>query len=155
GYFLLLRPQKQKKRRQLEQQKNVSVGDEVLTVGGIVGRVIGVDADRITILSGGDTVGFPAVGNEPTRLVLVKSAVSRKLEPPGDPDAAGGGYDGHQGEYEDQGHHDYSENDYAGHELDATELDAGVHRNGHDEMEDEGDPAAGDGRASGGGGAGP
>lgn len=81
GYFLLIRPQKQKQRRQREQQSAVSVGDEVLTVGGIVGRVIAVEADRVTILSGGDTVGFPAVGNEPTRLVLVRNAIARKLEP--------------------------------------------------------------------------
>jgi preprotein translocase subunit YajC len=82
GYFLLIRPQKQKQRRQREQQQAVGVGDEVLTVGGIVGKVIAVDPDRVTILSGGDTVGFPAMGNEPTRLVLVRNAIARKIEPP-------------------------------------------------------------------------
>jgi preprotein translocase subunit YajC len=87
GYFLLIRPQKQKQRRQREQQSAVGVGDEILTVGGIVGRVVAVDADRVTIVSGGDTVGFPAAGNEPTRLVLVRNAVARKIEPPL-PDAA-------------------------------------------------------------------
>lgn len=81
GYFLLIRPQKQKARRQREQQSQIGVGDEILTVGGIVGRVIAVDADRVTILSGGETVGFPAAGNEPTRLVLVRNAISRKIEP--------------------------------------------------------------------------
>jgi preprotein translocase subunit YajC len=82
GYFLLIRPQKQKQRRQREQQSAVGVGDEILTVGGIVGRVVAVDADRVTIVSGGDTVGFAAVGSEPTRLVLVRNAVARKIEPP-------------------------------------------------------------------------
>ena len=82
GYFLLIRPQKQKQRRQREQQSAVGVGDDVVTVGGIVGKVIAVDADRVTIVSGGDTVGFPAVGNEPTRLVLVRNAISRKIDPP-------------------------------------------------------------------------
>ncbi len=81
GYFLLIRPQKQKQRRQREQQSAIGVGDEVVTVGGIVGKVIAVDADRVTILSGGDTVGFPALGNEPTRLVLVRNAIARKIEP--------------------------------------------------------------------------
>jgi len=84
GYFLLIRPQKQKQRRQREQQQQIGVGDEILTVGGIVGRVVAVDADRVTVVSGGDTVGFPAVGSEPTRLVLVRNAISRKLEPVGD-----------------------------------------------------------------------
>lgn len=82
GYFLLIRPQKQKQRRQREQQQAIGVGDEVVTVGGIVGRVIALDADRVTLLSGGDTVGFPAVGNEPTRVVFVRNAIARKIEPP-------------------------------------------------------------------------
>ncbi len=82
GYFLLIRPQKQKQRRQREQQSAISVGDDVVTVGGIVGTVTALDADRVTIVSGGDTVGFPAVGSEPTRLVLVRNAISRKIDPP-------------------------------------------------------------------------
>lgn len=89
GYFLLIRPQKQRARRQKEQQSQIGVGDEVLTVGGIVGRVIAVDADRVTILSGADTVGFAAAGNEPTRLVLVRNAISKKIEPPVVTDADG------------------------------------------------------------------
>ncbi|MDA8313574.1 MAG: preprotein translocase subunit YajC [Actinomycetota bacterium] len=97
GYFLLIRPQKQKQRRQREQQQTVGVGEEVLTVGGIVGRVVAVDADRVTIVSGGDTVGFPAVGSEPTRLVLVRNAISRRIEPPV-PDAAAADLSGDDGE---------------------------------------------------------
>ena len=81
GYFLLIRPQKQKQRRQREQQQAIGVGDDVVTVGGIVGKVTALDADRVTIVSGGDTVGFPAVGTEPTRLVLVRNAISRRVEP--------------------------------------------------------------------------
>ncbi len=100
GYFLLIRPQKQKQRRQREQQSAVAVGDEILTVGGIVGRVVAVEADRVTILSGGDTVGFPAAGSEPTRLVLVRNAVARKIEPPlpGPMDD-----DGHSSDYDADG----------------------------------------------------
>ncbi len=82
GYFLLIRPQRQKQRRQREQQSAIGVGDEVLTVGGIVGKVTAMDADRVTILTGGDTVGFAAAGSEPTRLVLVRNAIARKIEPP-------------------------------------------------------------------------
>ena len=82
GYFLLIRPQKQKQRRQREQQSNIGVGDDVVTVGGIVGRVIALDGEHVTILSGGDTVGFPAAGNEPTRLVMVRNAIARTIQPP-------------------------------------------------------------------------
>jgi hypothetical protein len=44
--------------------------------------VIAMDADRVTVLTGGDTVGFPAVGNEPTRIVFVRNAIARKIDPP-------------------------------------------------------------------------
>lgn len=127
GYFLLIRPQKQKQRRQREQQSNVGVGDEVLTVGGIVGKVIAVDADRVTILSGGDTVGFPAVGSEPTRLVLVRNAIARKIEPVvAEPPSA-------------DGEHEHG---------------PGTFGSGY-ENDDEGDSTTGDGRAAEGGGKGP
>lgn len=102
AYFLLIRPQKQKQRRQREQQSNIGVGDAILTVGGIVGKVIAMDAEHVTILSGEDTVGFPAVGNEPTRLVLVRNAIARKIEPRVDLD--GSGEDEHDGT-EDSGEH--------------------------------------------------
>ncbi len=110
GYFLLIRPQKMKQRRQRQQQQEIGVGDEILTVGGIVGKVVALDADRVTILTGGETVGFAAVGSEPTRIVLVRNAIARKVEPalpdaPGDAseeDSNGtgdfdgaGGFDGH------------------------------------------------------------
>lgn len=80
-YFLFIRPQKQKQRRARDQGKNFSVGDEVVTVGGVVGRVVAVDADKVTIVSGEETVGFAANGSEPTRLVLLRSAISRKTSP--------------------------------------------------------------------------
>jgi preprotein translocase subunit YajC len=49
AYFLFLRPQSQRAKRQREQQRNFAVGDEVLTAGGIVGRVIDEQGDRITV----------------------------------------------------------------------------------------------------------
>jgi preprotein translocase subunit YajC len=81
GYFLLIRPQKQRARRQQAQQSNIGVGDEIQTVGGIVGRVVAIDTEHVTVVSGEDTVGFAAVGNQPTRLVLVRNAIARKIEP--------------------------------------------------------------------------
>jgi preprotein translocase subunit YajC len=146
GYFLLLRPQQQKAKRQRAQQSNIAVGDEVVTVGGIVGRVIALDADRVTLLSGEDTVGFPAVGNEPTRLVLVRNAVARKVEPTvmapdlSDADGAGTGTASYDDEHDEHG----DENDEHGDEHDEHVLG----------LVEETDPAAGDGRAAEGGGAG-
>jgi preprotein translocase YajC subunit len=88
AYFFFLRPQQQKARRQRQQSQEIAVGDEILTVGGIVGRVVALDAERVTILSGvvagsdGDQgAGVDPTGSEPTRLVLVRNAIARKVEP--------------------------------------------------------------------------
>ena len=48
-YFILVRPQK---RRQLEQQRmlnDVSVGDEIVTAGGIYGEITAVDDDDVRV----------------------------------------------------------------------------------------------------------
>jgi preprotein translocase subunit YajC len=85
GYFLLIRPQKQRQRRQREQQSNIGVGDEVVTVGGIRGRVVAMDAEHVTVVTGEDTVGFAAADSQPHRIVLVRNAIARKIEPRVDP----------------------------------------------------------------------
>lgn len=124
GYFLLIRPQKQRQRRQREQQSNIGVGDEIVTVGGIVGRVIALDAEHVTILSGGDTVGFPAAGNEPTRLVLVRNAIARKIEPRVEPDQSEDEDAGETSEAEQHSSNGYGQIDYGddhGFDHDASE----------------------------------
>ena len=40
-YFLLIRPQQKKQKAHAELVANISVGDEVMTAGGILGRVHG------------------------------------------------------------------------------------------------------------------
>lgn len=134
GYFLLIRPQKQRARKQREQQSAIGVGDEIVTVGGIVGRVVAVDPERITIVTGADTVGFAAAGNEPARLVLVRNAIGRKIEPPvlADPD-------------EDEGHH--AEHDGMSYGLNGSDYD------GHDDVSgyDGHDAGAGDANEQGAG----
>jgi preprotein translocase YajC subunit len=85
GYFLFLRPQQQKQRRAREQTTSIEVGDEILTVGGIVGRVIDMTDDRITILTG---EGPDGAEGQPTRLLLVRQAIARKIEPVVVPDEA-------------------------------------------------------------------
>jgi preprotein translocase subunit YajC len=76
-YFLFLRPQQQRARRQREQTSTIDVGDEILTAGGIIGIVIETQPDRLVIESGGDATGsYDATGS---RMVVLRSAVSRKL----------------------------------------------------------------------------
>ena len=45
-WFLLVRPQQQRVRRQRELVASLAVGDEVITVGGIVGRIVGLDDEE-------------------------------------------------------------------------------------------------------------
>ena len=67
-YFLLIRPQRQRSKTQQDLLGNIQRGDEVLTVGGIFGRVkdVGGDSLIITISSGVD-------------VKISKSAISRKI----------------------------------------------------------------------------
>lgn len=51
-YFILIRPQRQQAKRHAEMLKQVKRGDEVVTAGGIVGEVVHVKDDRLTIKSG-------------------------------------------------------------------------------------------------------
>jgi preprotein translocase subunit YajC len=51
-YFLLIRPQRQQQKRHEERLKQIKRGDEVATTGGIIGEVIHIKDDRITLKSG-------------------------------------------------------------------------------------------------------
>ena len=53
-YFILIRPQKKKEKEQQAMQRAVRVGDEIVTIGGIVGLVTRVEDDTIQIETGGD-----------------------------------------------------------------------------------------------------
>ncbi len=48
-YFLLIRPQKQRVKAQRSLVMSLGVGDEVVTVGGIIGEIVGLDDDTADI----------------------------------------------------------------------------------------------------------
>jgi len=49
GYMFLIRPQRQRRQRQLQVNKQISVGDTVMLSSGIIGRVEGFVGDRARI----------------------------------------------------------------------------------------------------------
>ena len=51
-YFILIRPQRQQAKKHEAMLKQVKRGDEIVTAGGIVGEVVHVKDDRLTIKSG-------------------------------------------------------------------------------------------------------
>ena len=51
-YFLLIRPQKKAQERHQELVKGLKKGDEVMTDGGIIGQVVHLKDDRVTLKTG-------------------------------------------------------------------------------------------------------
>ncbi len=49
-YFLLIRPQSQRRRAQLQMQAEIDVGDEVVTTGGIYGTIVELEDDYGTVI---------------------------------------------------------------------------------------------------------
>lgn len=49
-YFMMIRPQQKQEKQTREMQKNLQVGDEVVTIGGIVGIVLRVEDQTETVI---------------------------------------------------------------------------------------------------------
>jgi preprotein translocase subunit YajC len=67
-YFLLIRPNQRRQRAQRDLIGSLSVGDEVITIGGVYGTIRELDDESITIEVDDDV-----------RIRFVKSAVARKM----------------------------------------------------------------------------
>ena len=65
-YFMLIRPENKKKKQAQQMRDNLSVGDTITTIGGIMGKVVSVTENSIVIETSADRV----------RLHLTKWAVS-------------------------------------------------------------------------------
>ena len=68
-YFLLIRPENKRKKEAEELRSSLKVGDEITTIGGIVGKVVHISDDKFVIETGADR----------TRIQIAKWAV-RKVE---------------------------------------------------------------------------
>ena len=55
-YFLLIRPENKKKKQAAEQRNNLKLGDEITTIGGIIGTVCAVKEETFVIETGADRV---------------------------------------------------------------------------------------------------
>ena len=67
-YFLLIRPESKRKKEMKKMLSELMVGDEVTTIGGIMGRVVNLKEDEVTIETGADKV----------RIVFLRSSISSK-----------------------------------------------------------------------------
>lgn len=53
-YFIIIRPQKKKEKEEKKMRDNLQIGDEVITIGGIHGRVVSMKDDTFVIESKSD-----------------------------------------------------------------------------------------------------
>lgn len=53
-YFLMIRPNKKKQKQEEQMRNNISIGDEIVTIGGIYGRVVSIKDDSLIMESGAD-----------------------------------------------------------------------------------------------------
>ena len=53
-YFILIRPQRKKEKKDAEMRKNIQIGDEIVTAGGIVGIVCKLEEETLVIETGSD-----------------------------------------------------------------------------------------------------
>ena len=69
-YFFLIRPEKKRKKKEQELRASLGVGDDIVTIGGICGKIVSVTNDNITVETSEDRV----------RIEVAKWAISRKAK---------------------------------------------------------------------------
>ena len=50
-YFVMIRPQKKKQKEEQKMRESLQVGDEIVTIGGINGRIVSIKEDTLIIES--------------------------------------------------------------------------------------------------------
>lgn len=67
-YFMLIRPENKKKKATTAMRESLKVGDEITTIGGIVGTICALKEESIVIETGADRVRIEfmkwAIGNK-------------------------------------------------------------------------------------------
>lgn len=57
-YFLLIRPQKKREKATTQMRNSLQVGDEIVTIGGICGKIVKVKDESLIIQVGAEKVKF-------------------------------------------------------------------------------------------------
>ena len=68
-YFFAIRPQKKQEKEAADMRNSIAVGDEIITIGGIIGTVVIIKDDKMMI----------ETGNDRSKLTILKSAVRTVL----------------------------------------------------------------------------
>ena len=65
GYFFIIRPQKKQEKEANALRNSLQVGDEITTIGGIIGKIVSIKDETVTIETSHDR----------TKMRILKSAV--------------------------------------------------------------------------------
>ncbi len=65
-YFVMIRPQQKQDKKNKEMRESLKIGDEIVTIGGLVGKITKITEKTITIQT----------GNPNTKVELIKGAVA-------------------------------------------------------------------------------
>ena len=68
-YLVLLLPEKKRKKQYMQMLDNLQVNDEIMTRGGIIGKIISIDGENMVLESGPDRA----------RLKMTKNAIANKI----------------------------------------------------------------------------
>ena len=99
-FFFMFRSQKKQEKEANDMRNNLQIGDEITTIGGIIGEVVRIKDETVTIETGkdrtkirilrsairtvdvhaADKYGTPAPQAEPVKEVKVKAAKKKKTE---------------------------------------------------------------------------
>ena len=77
-YFFVMRPQRKQEKKNAEMRDQVAVGDEVTTVGGIVGEIVSIKDETVTLETGRDKAQIRILKN---RIQTVDVKASDKNAP--------------------------------------------------------------------------
>ena len=55
-YFMIYRPQKKQEKKDAAMRNSLEIGDQVTTIGGVVGRVVAIKDDTFVLETGSDRV---------------------------------------------------------------------------------------------------
>lgn len=55
-YFIIYLPQKKQQKKETAMRNSIEIGDEVTTIGGIIGRVVAIKEDTFVLETGSDRI---------------------------------------------------------------------------------------------------
>ena len=83
-YFLMIRPENKRKKEAEQMRSAVKTGDEVITIGGIIGTVVSVKDDKFVMETGAEQVRIEfakwAISSNETATAAAKAEAKKRQE---------------------------------------------------------------------------